>query len=208
MPKDGHREILSLCIDDEPWAYVHKKIFGPSPTFPSADTLETFKEKFYTLEYARAKKYALDRLASRSYPTSQFKKLLERNLVTSLTIEKVTQECVRMGYLNDNEWIQRFVLSQSKKHLGSQAILMKLRTKGIPQATAEKYLEQFIDVKDEHKSIEYLLNTKYKKRDLKDFRERQKVFAALSRKGFGHETIQSAFRSFNSAGDQDPEELL
>lgn len=195
-PKEGRRQIYTIIIDDEPWMDIHTKIFGRNPSFSFSEFPDNFKEKFFALEYSLAKKYALDCLGRRSYPIAQLKKLLTRNLVSANTIEKVIEDFIRLGYLNDNEWIQRFVKSQLAKHIGPQMILAKLRAKGISQEAAEKYLELLVNHNDSRKSIYHLLNTKYKKRNFVDFREKQKVFQALARKGFDAESILSVLHEW------------
>lgn len=189
IPKESSRLVLTIYIDDEPWGNIHTKIFGRNPTFPASDSLDDFNEKFKVQEYSKAMKYSLDCLSRRSYPTAQLKNLLLRNFVSLETIEKILVECMRLGYLNDEEWIQRFIKGHLAKHEGSQKILMKLRSKGISSKIVEKYLTNLVDQTDVQKSIEHLLKTKYRKRDLSDFREKQKVFAALVRKGFAFEAI-------------------
>lgn len=192
LPKEGRRFVMTIYVDDEPWIDFHTKIFGSNMTLPTCETLQELREKFLALEYTKAKKYALDCVAMRSYPSTQLKKLLMRNLVSSETIQKVLQEFARLGYLNDDEWIERFIKAQLMRHVGPQMIVCKLMSKGIFHQEAERWMEKFVDPAEAQKSIRHLLKTKYKKRDLTDYREKQKVFAALARKGFDSGTIKAA----------------
>jgi regulatory protein len=192
--KEGCRFVITIFVDDEPWMDIHTKIFGRNFSLPLFNTLEQLQEHFKALEYARAKKYTLDRLAMRSYPSMQLKKLLEKNLVSAPTIEKILKEFARLGYLNDEEWIERFIKSHLARHAGPQMIIAKLINKGISPQEAEKRVERFIDGNDIQKSIQHLLKTKYKNRCLTDYREKQKVFAALVRKGFDSHAIKTAIR--------------
>jgi regulatory protein len=192
LPKPGRRLEMTIFIDDEPWADIHRKIFGWNFSLPVSETMEKFREQFIVLEYAKAKKYALDRLAMRSYPSTQLKKLLEKNLVSAETIQKLLHDFTKLGFLNDNEWVERFVKAQLARHVGPQKIVAKLMCKGIPQKEAVHSVENFSDPMEAQKSLRHLLSTKYKNRNLADFRERQKLFAALAIKGFDSQTIQSA----------------
>ncbi len=191
LPKKGDRFIWTVYLDDEPWIDFHTKIFGTAPLLPSCETLEQFREMFIALEYTKAKKYAMDRLAMRSYPSAQLQKLLERNLISSNNIQKILLEFKKQGYLNDEEWIERFVKGQILRHNGPQMIIYKLMSKGISQKKAGEWIEKILNDDDAKKSIQHLLETKYKKRNLSDFKEKQKVIAALARKGFDLETIRS-----------------
>jgi regulatory protein len=192
LPKENKRLILTIYVEEEPWLDIHTKIFGRNLSLPSCDSLDQLQESFLTLEYSKAKKYALACLAMRSYPSSQLQKLLERNLVSSLTIQKILQEFSRLGYLNDREWIEGFIKAQMRRHTGAQAIVAKLMHKGISKKDAEQWKERLVEPCDVRKSLMHLLNTKYKKRDLSDFREKQKVFGALMRKGFDPQSIKDA----------------
>lgn len=189
--------MMTVYIDDDPWRDLHTKIFGRKVALPVCDSVANFQEKFIALEYAKAKKYALDRLAMRSYPSAQLQKLLQRNLVSTETIKKVLQEFASLGYLNDEEWIERFVKAQQGRHMGPQMIICKLMNKGISHKDAQRYIEKLSDHADTQKSIQHLLKTKYKNRNISDYREKQKVFAALARKGFDGEAIKTALRDWD-----------
>lgn len=191
IPKDGRRFVMTICVDDEPWQDVHVKIFGRSLSFPTCVTLEQLQEQFLTLEYTKVKKYALDCLAMRSYPSTELKKLLEKNLVTSKTIEKIIQEFSCAGYLNDDEWIERYIKAQLRRHVGPQIIISKLMKKGFTHQQAENWIGALMDVGAIQNSIEHLLKTKYKSRNLSDYREKHKVFASLARKGFDISAIKA-----------------
>lgn len=190
LPKEGRRLVMTVYVDDEPWVDVHTKIFGRSINLPSCDSVEQLQKKFIDLEYAKARKYTLDCLAMRSYPSTQLKKLLVRNLISAETIQKVLEEFTRLGYLKDEEWIERFIQAQLGRHVGPQMIIGKLLNKGIPLREAKNWIEKTVDETVTQKSIQHLLKTKYKNRNLSDYREKQKVFAALARKGFDTESIK------------------
>lgn len=189
--KEGRRQVSTIYLDDDPYIDVHAKIFGKDFSFTECVSEEDFKEKFRDLEFAKAKNYALNCLAMRSYPSTQLQKLLIRHFVSLETIEKIIKEFISLGYLNDEEWIERFIQSQLKRHIGPQVILFKLMNKGIPQKKAQSYLDLLLKNSDTRASIEHLIKTKYKKRDFSDFKEKQKVFASLMRKGFDAEDVRT-----------------
>jgi regulatory protein len=193
-PKGSNRLISTVFVDEEPMADIHAKIFGKEVAFPSCETLGEFQSTFLSLEYVKAKKYALDRLAQRSYPSGQLGKLLQRNLVSIETIEKVLLDCKRMGFLNDDEWLEGFVKGELNRGAGPQMILFKLKSKGVTEKLAQEYVEQFASDKEILKSIQKLLTTKLKKFDLTDFKQRQKAKAALARKGYPFDLINERMK--------------
>ncbi len=198
LPKECPRFIITIYVDDEPWKDIHSKIFGRDVSLPTCHTMDELHTYFMTLEYAKAKKYALNCLAMRSYVSTQLQKLLEKNLISSSTIQKIIQEFTRLGYLNDQEWIKSFVRAQLARHIGSQTIVYKLMNKGISQHEAQRWLEELADPSETHKNIQYLLKTKYKDRNLSDYADKQKVIASLARKGFDFDMIKTAINNDSS----------
>jgi regulatory protein len=181
--------IFTVIIDGDIFLEIHSKIFGKNPKFDSKDNLSAFKEAFLEEEYKKAKKYTLDRLSLRSYPTAELVALLEKNLVSSETIDKIINDCKRYGYLNDKEWIESFVKSETARGVGPQKILYKLRSKGIDANTAEMFLKDNSRDEDVITVLKKLLETKYKRFDLNNYKEKNKVINSLLRKGYSYDSI-------------------
>jgi len=167
--KAGNKEILIVSVDEEPYKEIHTSIFGFNPKFSSLEELAEH-------EYQGAKRYALKRLAMQGTLSSKLRDLLEERLVSTEVIDKVIEDCQQSGYLNDADWVDAFVRCQKRKRIGPQMIRMKLREKGV-----KTHVE--LDI-NERTQIKALLESKYKNRDLKDYKERQKVIASLMRKGY------------------------
>lgn len=70
-------------------------------------------------------------------------------------------------------------------------ILSKLRQKGLSPQTLS-HIEPSLSPTEEFNAIQHLLETRYRSKDLKDRKTRQKVFAALMRKGFSYEQVSHA----------------
>jgi len=195
VPKEGSRFVKTVYIDGEPFRDIHCKIFGKSPVFPEEMEREKFQLYFLSQEFTKAKKYTLDCLALRSYPSKQLEKLLERHLISTDTIQKILADCIRLGYLNDEAWMESFVRGQLARRISPQMIIFKLMQKGIPKKTAQEQVGLFSDQIQVSESITHLLKTKYKNKNLKDFKEKQKVFGALMRRGFSPEDIKQALQT-------------
>ncbi len=133
---------------------------------------------------------ALKMLSIKSRHSSEIEgKLVELGYDESV-IQTVIQELAKLGYIDDKDWIECFVRSQTAKKFGRHAILQKLFLKGIPK-------EQILPVVDKHQSEEQqkeliasLLRTRYHLKDLDDFRQKQQVAAGLARRGFSFSLIQ------------------
>ncbi len=123
--------------------------------------------------------------------SSDLKAALLRKQVSPEDIEKIITELTQAGYLNDQVWIESFIRVQIQKKNGPSVITKKLMQKGIPAEMAKKAVNKQTKPKDLSQSVQRLMETKYKNKNLKDFKERQKVVASLIRKGFSLDTIKS-----------------
>lgn len=194
--KEGRAGVLTIIVDEDEWRDIHTTIFGKQPAFPKiCTTIDDLEKWFETTEYKGALQYALKRLSLKNQPSTELQQHLERKLVAESTITRIITECQQYGYLNDHNWLESFVRQQMARNIGPNAILMKLRSKGITQETAQTVLSGMDNQEDQSERIAHLLKTRYRKRDLSDYRSKQKVIASLIRKGFSFETILSAIKS-------------
>lgn len=190
--KDKNRGIGEIKIDGEPWREVSVSIFGRRPDIPNCQTLEDLEKELENLERKGALKYAIWRLSSKNYLTTELKKKLTEKGVRNSIIEEVIAKCKEYGYLNDQSYIESYVRQQILRKKGPLFIIQKLIAKGISKHKAQEILSAS-DCKSDHTdAIKTLLETRYKTKNLCDFRERQKVVLSLLRRGFSLETIQSS----------------
>ena len=187
--------MLTVFCDDEPWREIHPSIFGRRPSFPKEVETGEWERLFAGLEYRSAKNYAVRRLSAHSLPSASLARSLRQRLVSENTIVRIVDEFSSQGYLNDRDWAASFARVQSARKVGPKAIAMKLAGKGIDKEYAAAALESFSNEDKQKESIMLLLNTKYKKRDLSDFKEKQKVVASLIRRGFDYELVLAQLNS-------------
>lgn len=192
--KEGLRERYEIIIDGEKWRDVHRTVFGAKPRFPTIPIGSDVETLFDEYEYRRTKNYALWRLSKQSYHSEQLSKMLRERLVQEKTIHRVLTELQEAGFLNDEAWLNAFINSQQKRY-GLPIILSKLRLKGISRQTIQQLSENCKDPDEEMRAIQHLLQTRYRSKDLKDYKTRQKVFAALMRKGFTIDQIKLALQT-------------
>jgi regulatory protein len=179
---------MEILVDGEPWKKIHRSIFGRSPTFA-----EPLEQTFFLLERKGAKAFAWRQLAKQSQTSFSLKKALKERFVSNETIHETIQELMTSGYLDDEEWISQFVLSQKRK-LGARAILQKCMCKGIPQERVVPYLEALNPAED----LLAYVQKKYKKVEFSDKKERDKAIRHLLGKGFSFDAIKEVIFSRNS----------
>lgn len=182
-------------INEDVWGEIHTSVFGRHPALPKeCDSIEEFSQIFGPLEYKMAKLYVIRRLSAQNLPSTVLSKALKDRLISDQTIERVIEGFQRDGYLNDVEWTNGFVQQQLSRKLGPRAIASKLMNKGLPKEQIEDSLQLMGSESQQKDSIVQLLATKYKKRNLADFKEKQKVIASLARRGFNFSLIMEVLR--------------
>lgn len=135
----------------------------------------------------KAWSYALWRLSRQSYLTRNLDKLLERKGAEADVRKAVIEKLTRLKYLDDEAWAASFIRIKQSQAQGPKKIALLLRSKGL------KPPENLGEV-DQEEQIKHLLKTRYSRRDLSDVKERQKVIAALFRRGFSWESIQTILK--------------
>ena len=194
--KESRRERFEVIVDEEKWREVHRSIFGRKPALPATSLesdLEQLQQLFDTYEYTRVRGYVLWRLSMQSYHSEQLIKLLKERLVQSHTIDRIINDCRSMGFLDDEVWLESFIRTHQKRS-SHRSILNKLRMKGISSETLMQLALEERNPEGELLAIRHLIQTRYRSKDLHDFKIRQKVLASLARKGYAIENIRMVFK--------------
>lgn len=190
------RDVMILEVDGEAWREIHTGIFGKRPSLPKGiASPEEWEKAFSVLEYQQAKNYIIRRLASYELPSTVLRDNLQQRLVSEDVIDRLLTEFCSLGYLNDEEWVERFVQRQVRRKLGPRAIAHKLAAKGFRDVSS--VLDECNDEETQQSLIRELLATRYAKYNLSDFKERQKVVASLVRRGFSLSTIHKQLQLKN-----------
>lgn len=188
IPDEQRKEILHLSVDDHFFREIHTAIFGKHPKFSFQE--ENLPEQFFRKEFERSRFFVLKRLSQRSYSSFELRFQLQERLVSQETIERVIDDCHYLGYLDDKAWLEQFIRTQLLRKLGPMMIEAKLYQKRVPKSFYEPILANLVTHEDQEKAIKRLMNTRFRSKDLRDFKERQKVFGALMRKGFNPDLIK------------------
>lgn len=198
-PNLDRQSILTIFCDGVPWRDLHTAVFGRKPALPKeCRSIEEFDEHFTVIEYQHVKNYALRRLSMQAMLSSALSRSLKERLIPEKVIQKVILELIALGFLNDEEWTASFVRSQSNRKVGPRAIAQKLASKGVRGEKLEQALEGSWDVNEQKKLITGLLKSRYAKRNLSDYKEKQKVVASLIRKGFDLSAIMNCLQKSGS----------
>lgn len=153
------------------------------------------------LEYKKAKRYAYRRLAAQNVCSNDLIRLLSKKLFSKNIIDKIVKELQDLGYINDQAWLESFVRVQQDRKVGPKVMAQKLKLKGFSR-------DQIADVlhnqsQNEAPMIQALIQKKYASKNLKEYKEKNKVIAALVRKGFSLDEILRVISSFTKRNKRD-----
>jgi regulatory protein len=191
------KKVLIVYLDEEPFRELSISIFTKKPSIPKkVESLEDLDEVILQLEIKGAKRYILNKLTQKSYHSAEITNFLNKNMVSEETIERVISDCTRYGYVNDKEWIESYVRRERDKKRGPQWIEGKLRQKKIPLEEIHLALEETDDGEAQRDQIFRLISTRYRARNLLDYREREKTIGALIRRGYDVNLVREVIRMY------------
>ena len=149
-----------------------------------------FEEAERDAEYERARKRAMYLLGSRPYSTAALREKLLNNYSEDTT-ERVIEDMTRYGFLDDEDYARRLASSiiNGKKY-GLHRAKAEMHRKGVPDELIEQTLSEY-SPEDLTDSLTELVRRKYAGR-ITERDERQKVIAALARRGYGFSEIKTA----------------
>lgn len=149
-----------------------------------------FEEEEINAEYERARKRAMYLLGGHAYSTAALREKLLNNY-SEETADRVIDNMTEYGFLDDEDYAAKLAVSLIKgKKYGLYRAKTEMRHKGVPEALIEETLAQY-EREDYVEQLKELIRRKYSDR-IEDRDDRQKVVAALARRGFGFSEIKEA----------------
>ena len=151
-------------------------------------TEEEVQKLIYTSDFTRAKSRALWYLDRNDYTEKAvYTKLLQAKFPKKASAAAVGR-LVEIGIIDDRRFAERFFEKCAERNLSKRETFHKMMEKGVPYDLAKEILEN--GESDEEEQIRNLLNGKYASKLMAE-NGKQKVFAALARKGFSFSSIRS-----------------
>ena len=154
---------------------------------------EQLKTLLYEEELLKAKKYVYMLLSRRMYSSKEITDKLKRQGYTDDIIKDVISKMESYGYVNDEtfaeEWVQSRINSKPK---GRMVLKRELANKGIEEDTIENILNETLSEPVQHDLVLDLARKKIKSyRNDDTISAKRKLYAFLSRQGFGYDIIKS-----------------
>jgi len=153
------------------------------------------KTESYIKARTRAIKYIMYKMRTSS---EVYNKLTELDFPEK-EIVKVIEDLTQLEYINDEEYVRKFVETNKKtKKFSKNMLKLKLKNKGISEEIIEKYFFE-LEVSD----IDAIIKLLEKKKFLKtvDFDERNKIKLYCIRKGFSIGDVNKAIKIYEK-GDE------
>lgn len=149
-----------------------------------------FEEEEINAEYERARKRAMYLLGGHAYSTAALREKLLNNY-SEETADRVIDDMTEYGFLDDEDYAVKLAASLIKgKKYGLYRAKTEMRHKGVSDALIEETLAQY-EREDYVEQLKELIRRKYSDR-IEERDDRQKVIAALARRGFGFSEIKEA----------------
>lgn len=146
-----------------------------------------------TEEYLKARISAFKFITFKRRTIKETENKLKSLEVSQEYIDEIIHELIELEYLNDEEYIKKFVEKSNK--LSINMIKLKLKEKGIAKELIEMYFEQ--NTYEDKDKIIKLLEKKGFDNDL-SIDEQNKIKVYLLRKGFNRNEIENAIKCLES----------
>ena len=136
-------------------------------------------------EYEKAKAKALTLLSYKEYTSGELTKRLQQT-VSQEAAEQAVERMISLGFINDEDYAQRYAGKLAAKGFGEWRIRMEMRRKGLDPDTIDFTLEA-----DPVERAREVLEKKYPLWQ-EDERVKRRAYGALARRGFRPEEIRQA----------------
>ncbi len=148
----------------------------------------------------RAKLRAMNLLKQRDYTTAQLKNKLQQGFYPEQVIEQTLQYIASFHYTDDMRYAIDYI-NYHERSRSRRRIEQDLLIKGIAPETIEQAWNEWQEqggMQDELAMISNLLAKKHYDPEHADYKEQQRIFGFLLRKGFSTEQIRKAMRESSS----------
>ena len=189
------RSLYLLVLDGQEGPTVDVRTFDESAyRVGGTITEEQLAALLETSEYNRARDRALYLLGLRDYACKELTKKLLTEARPEIA-ERVVERLTEVGLLDDERYAERLAqcLSRSKQY-PKRRVAQELQRRGVDRDTAQSAAEE-IDCEDYKQALALIEKRYYNKMNERE--SRQKVMAALARRGFSYEAIRQAMAAYD-----------
>ena len=190
------RAVLTLSNGETrvmPRALLRERPYRSGVPFDEAAFDALLRERSYPFALERA----VSLLAVRARTERELRDALRECAYSEAVIERVIARMDEAGYIDDADFANQWAVSRTGKGLGARRIAMELRQKGVDAEHIEQALGQ-IDDEERMESALYAAQKAARGKNLTLPADRQKVFAALMRRGYDSASAKKAIAELMS----------
>jgi len=186
-----------VSLDDTVWGVLDIRTLRSMYPFASMLELDEggARELIGLLE-KRAWWLLTEYLAKAEHSEHQCREYLTRKDFHPQIIEKCLKLAKDKQYIDDSRFSEILIRSLREKGKSKRYIIQKLYAQKIPESIYGKLLEEGIDPQSSLDMLmEQISRLRYRYRDLPLFKQKEKIFASLYRKGFDLDDIAAAWEA-------------
>ncbi len=158
---------------------------------------KTYDEIFENVVLAKAKMTAMSYLSYKDRSKREVIRKLKEKGYTKEVTKQTLKFLISYGYINDLEFSKKFVKQRvEKKGYGKFKVVRELSEKGISDEIIEQVTENIGESEEEMALV--LARKKARSLDLTEYKDKQKLFAYLQRRGYSFEIIKRVIEKINS----------
>lgn len=190
---DYVRSSACLTLDDNRKIWLTRSDFLESGWVEGLSVEKEAFNRFVQLhQYPRALNQAVSMLARRPCSKGEISRNLNQHHYTDEVIELVIYKLEKEKLLDDQDFSELWVQNRIGKY-GVRRIRQELRSKGIPDETADESLSRISDEQQLENATVLAVKAWSKAKSGEDPRKiRQKIIASLVRKGYGWDIAAQA----------------
>ncbi len=151
---------------------------------------------------SKAKMTALSYLSYKDRTKREVIRRLKEKGFTKEVTKKTLVFLINYGYINDVEFSKKFVKQRvCSKGYGRYKVIRELREKGVSEEIIELVTE---DIEDDERETAFKFGTKKARNlDLEQYKDTQKLYAYLQRRGYSYDIIKGVIAKLKSEQFED-----
>jgi len=157
--------------------------------------IESLNQAIIQSEVKNAFNKSIDYLSIRNHSKKELKDKLLKKGFSKDVIESTLDKLEEYNYIDDEKYTKLFI--EQNKRYSKLILLNKLLKKGIDREIIDKNLESLIDEDNEFNNCMIVAEKFLDDTSEMSIKDKQKIFAKLSRRGFKYDVIVKVFNTFD-----------
>ena len=177
-----------IWVDGELWKEFHRRLYkNYLREILRCQSKKELRDLLLRADVKIARGVVYKLLALKGYLKSELRAKLKRYKIAIEAIEKILDECEKLGYLDDQREGKLFIARQKRRGLGPQMIAYKLQQKA---TELKEMVRERVTDEEQRETIKKWIEKKTKKDDINDIKVKERLYRFLRGKGFDDHLIR------------------